>query len=144
MRKAHDLYMYIFSLYVYMSVTFSYGHLARGLEIVSAAIQMASKCSIYLYNVLNFRLRLLPILCCTCSGQFGEQLRQSMHHFLLPVPAKIPLVHGDAGQNGVSYPKRVPGVRGSKAFGSKKPFDCAIAGCWLYTSYIAQDIYVAA
>ena len=70
-------------------------------------------------------------------------MRQSVRHFLLPVPAKIPPVHGDAGQNGVSYPKRVPGVRESKALGSEKPFDCAIAGRRLYTSYIAQDIYVA-
>ena len=67
-----------------------------------------------------------------------------MRHFLLLVPVKIPPVHRDAGQNGVSYLKRVPGVRGSKALGSEKPFDCAIAGCWLYTSYIAQDIYIAA
>ena len=67
-----------------------------------------------------------------------------MCHFLLPVPAKIPLVHRDARQNGVSYLKRVPGVRESKALGSETPFDCAIAGCWLYASYIAQDIYVAA
>ena len=121
-------------IYEYMFVTVSYGHLAHGLEIVSVAIPMASSCSIYLYNVLNSRFRLLPILCCTCGGQFGERLRQSVRHFLLPVPVKIPPVHGDAGQNGVSYPKRVPGVRGSKALGSEKPFDCAIAGCWLYTS----------
>ena len=38
---------------VYMSVTVSNGHLARGLEIVSVAIPMASSCSIHLYNVLN-------------------------------------------------------------------------------------------
>ena len=121
-----------------MSVTVSYGHLARGLEIVSVAIPMASSCSIYLYNVLNSRFRLFLILRRTCGGR----LRQTVRHFLLPVPAKIPLVHGDAGQNGVSYPKRVPGVRGSKALGSKNPFDCAIAECWLYTSYIAQDIRI--
>ena len=30
-----------------MSITVSYGHLARGLEIVSVAIPMASSCSIY-------------------------------------------------------------------------------------------------
>ena len=48
------LYICIFfSLYVYMSVTVSYGHLARGLEILSVAIPMASSCSICLYNVLN-------------------------------------------------------------------------------------------
>ena len=128
-----------FSLYVYMSITVSYGHLACGLKIVSVAIPMASSCSIYL---LNSRFRLLPILHFTCCGQFGERLRQSVHHFLLPVPAKIPPVHRDAGQNGVSYPKRVPGVRGSKALGSEKPFDCAIAGCWLYTSYIYSSIYI--
>ena len=118
-------------IYVYMyicpSLTVSYRHLARDLEIVSVAIPMASSCSIYLYNVLNSRFRLLPILRCTCGSQFGERLRQSVHHFLLPVPVKIPLVHEDAGQNGVGYPKRVPGVRG-KALGSEKPFDCAIAG----------------
>ena len=44
-----------------------------------------------------------------------------MRHFLLPVPAKIPPVHGDAGKNDVSYPKRVPGVRVSKALGSENP-----------------------
>ena len=127
-----------------MSVTVSYGHLGCGLKIVFAAIPMASSCSMYLYNVLNSRFRLLSILRHTYGGQFGERLRQSVRHFLLPVPAKIPPVHGDAGQNGVSYPKRVPGVRGSNTLGSEKPFDCAIAECWLYTSYIAQDIYVAA
>ena len=73
---AERLYICIyFSLYVYMSVTVSYGHLTRGLEIVSVAIPMASSCSIYLYNVLNSQFRLLPILCCTCGGQFGELLR---------------------------------------------------------------------
>ena len=125
-QVAERLYMYV-CIYVYMSVTVSYGHLACGLEIVSVAIPMASSCSIYLYNVLNSRFRLLPILRCTCGGQFGERLWQSVRHFLLPVPVKIPPVHGDAGQNGVSYPKRVPGVRGSKALGSENPFDCAIA-----------------
>ena len=44
-----------------------------------------------------------------------------MCHFLLPVPIKIPPVHGNAGQNGISYPKRVPGVRGSKTLGSENP-----------------------
>ena len=125
-----------------MSVTVSYRHLVRGIEIVSVAIPMARSCSIYLYNILNSRFRLLLILCRTCGGQFGEQFRQSVRHFLLPIPAKIPSVHGDAWQNGVSYPKRVPGVQ----LGSEKPFDCTIARCWLYTSYIyiAQDIHVAA
>ena len=104
-----------------MSVTVSYGRLACGLEIVSVAIPMASSCSIYLYNVLNSRFRLLPILRCTCGGQFSDQLRQSVRHFLPPVPIKIPPVHGDAGQNGVSYPKRVPGVQGSKALGFENP-----------------------
>ena len=42
-----------------------------------------------------------------------------MRHLLLPVPVKIPPVLGDAGQNGVSYPKGVPGVRGSKALESE-------------------------
>ena len=51
-----------------------------------------------------------------------QRLRQSVHHYLLPVTVKISPAHGDAGQNGVSYPKRVPGVWGSKALGSKKPF----------------------
>ena len=36
--------------HVYMSVTVSYKHLARGLEIVSVAIPMTSSCSIYLDN----------------------------------------------------------------------------------------------
>ena len=93
-----------------MSVTVSYGHLGCGLEIVSVAIPMASSCSIYLYNVLNSR-----------GGQFGERLRQSVRHFLLPVPARIPPVHGDAGQNGISYPKRVPGVRDERHWGLKNP-----------------------
>ena len=85
-QVAERLYICIilyFSLYVYMSVTVSYGHLARGLKIVSAAIPMASSYSIYVYNVLNSRFRLLPILRCTCSGQFGGRLRQSVRHFLL-------------------------------------------------------------
>ena len=45
-----------------------------------------------------------------------------MHHFLPLSLVKIPLVHEDVGQNGVSYLKRVPGVWGSKALGSEKPF----------------------
>ena len=60
--------LYICILYVYMSVTVSYRHLARALEIVSVAIPMASNCSIYLYNILNSRFRLLPSLHCTCGG----------------------------------------------------------------------------
>ena len=66
-QVAKHLYICIF-LYVYMSVTVSYGHLARGLEIISVAIPMASSCSIYLYNVLNSRFRLLLILRRTCGG----------------------------------------------------------------------------
>ena len=90
---------------VLINPSVSYGHFARGLEIVPVAIPMASSCSIYLYNVLNSPFMLLPILRCTCGSQFGERLRQSVGHFLLPVHGKIPPVHGDAGQNGVSYPK---------------------------------------
>ena len=68
-RVAERLYICIyFSIYVYMSVTVSYGHLARALTIVSVAIPMASSCSIYLYNVLISRFRLLPSLRCTCGG----------------------------------------------------------------------------
>ena len=123
-QVAERLYVYMYiCVYVYMSITVSCGHLARGLKIVSVAIPMASSCSIHLYNVLNSRFRLLPILCCSCGSQFGERLRQSVRHFLLPVAVKVPPVHGDAGQNGVSSPKRVPGVRGSKALGSEIPFD---------------------
>ena len=55
-----------------MSITVSYGHLARGLSIKSVAIPMASSCSTYLYNVLNSKFKLLPILHCTCSSQFGD------------------------------------------------------------------------
>ena len=95
-----------------MSITVNYGHLVRGLGIVSVAIPMASSCSIYLYNVLNSRFRLLPILHCIYGSQFDDRLRQSVRHFLPLVPVIIPPVHGDAGQNGVSYLKRVPGVRG--------------------------------
>ena len=119
-----SIYVY---MYAYMSVIVSYGHPARGLKIVSVAIPMASSCSIYLYNVLNSRFRLLPILRCTCGGQFGDRLRQSVCHFPPLVLVKIPPVHRAAGQNGVSCPKRVPGVRRSKALGSEKTFDCAIA-----------------
>ena len=97
-------------IYVYMPVTVSYRHLVRGLEIVSVAFPTASSRSIHLYNILNSRFRLLPILHCTCGSQFDELLRQSVRHFLLPIPVKIPPVHGDAGQNGANYPKRVPGV----------------------------------
>ena len=49
-QVAERLYICI---YVYMSVTVSYGHLARGLEVVSVPILMASSFSIYLYNFLN-------------------------------------------------------------------------------------------
>ena len=132
-------------IHVYiMSGIVSYGHPASGLKIVSVAIPMASSCSICLYNILNSRFRLLPILGCTCGGQFSDRLRQSVCHFLPLVPVKIPPVHRAAGQNGVSCPKRVPGVRKSKALGSEKTFDCAIAAYCPYTSDIAQDIYVAA
>ena len=67
-----------------MSVTVSYGHLAHGLEFVSLAIPMTSSCSIYLYNGLNSRFRLLPILCWTCGGQFGSRLRQVIAPFSAP------------------------------------------------------------
>ena len=64
-QVAERLYICI---YVYMFVTVSYGHLGCGLEIVSVAIPVASSCSINLYNVLNSRFRLLPILRYTCGG----------------------------------------------------------------------------
>ena len=73
-----------------MSVTVSYGHLACGLEIVSVAIHMASSCSIYLYNVLNSRFRLLSILGCTCGGQFSDWLRQVSAPFSVPGPHQNP------------------------------------------------------
>ena len=62
-------------IYVCMSVKVNYRHLSCGLEIVSVAIPMASSCSIYLYNILNSRFRLIPILHSTCGGQFGDRLR---------------------------------------------------------------------
>ena len=42
---------FLYCIYVYISVTVSYGHLARGLEIVSVAIPLASSCSIYLSEI---------------------------------------------------------------------------------------------
>ena len=63
--------------------------------------------------------------------QFGDQLRQVSVPFSAPVLVKIPPVHKDAGQNGVSYPKKGPGKLGlivTKALGSEKTFDCKIAG----------------
>ena len=130
-QVAERLYICMYFLYMYICLSQSATdtHLACGLEIVSVAIPMASICSIYLYNVFNSGFRLLPILRCSFGGQFGERLRQSVRHYLFPVPVKIPSIPVDAGKNGVSYPKRVPGVRGSKALGSENPFDCAIAGC---------------
>ena len=59
-------------MYVYIFVTVSYGHLARGLEIISVAMPVTSSCSIYLYNVLNSGFRLFAILCYPCDGQFGD------------------------------------------------------------------------
>ena len=112
-------------IYVDMSITVSYRHLARGLEIVSVTIPMASSCLIYLYNVLNSRFKLLPILRCTCGSQFGDRLRQSVHHFLLPVPVKIPLVHGDAGQMASVARKGFLVCGDQRHWGLKNP-DCAI------------------
>ena len=64
--------------------------------------------------------------------------------FSAPGPRRNPSCPRGCWAKWRQLPERVPGVRGSKALGSENPFDCAIAGCWLYTSYIAQDIYVAA
>ena len=53
-----------------------------------------------------------------------------MWHFLPAVPVKIPLVHRDAGKNGISYPKRGPGILGlgmAKALGSEKHFDAQLS-----------------
>ena len=134
-QVAECLYICInICLYVYMSVTVSYGHLARGLEIVSVAIPMASSCSIYLYNVLNSQFRLLPILRCTCGGQFSEQLRQSVSHFLPLVPSKSLWPTGMLDEMASVTWKRDL-VCGEKALGSEKPFECTIAIIWwLYTS----------
>ena len=111
--------LYILSLYVNMSVTVSYGHLARGLEIVSVAIPMASSCSIHFYKVLNSRFRLLPNSSLQLWRSVRRQIEAVSVPFLSPLRMKIPLVHGDAELNGVSYPKSVPG--GSKALGLKNP-----------------------
>ena len=77
-------------IYVYMPVTVSYRHLTRGLEIVSVAIPIAISCSIYLYNILNSRFRLLPILRCTCGSQFSDWLRQVSVPFSAPGPRQNP------------------------------------------------------
>ena len=72
--------------FVYMYVYVSYRHLTCGLEIISVAIPMASSCTIYLYNVLNSRFRLLPILHCTCGSQFVDRLSQVSVPFSAPSP----------------------------------------------------------
>ena len=78
-------------MYICISVTVSYGHLAHGLEIVSVAFPMASSCSTSPYNVLNSRFRLLPTLRSNCGGQFGDELWQvSVTPFSTPIPVKIP------------------------------------------------------
>ena len=58
-----------------MSVTVSYGHLARGLKIVSVVIPMASSCSIYLYNVLNSRFaNFCPSKSLQSTGMLGKMV----------------------------------------------------------------------
>ena len=59
--------------------------------------------------------------------------------FLPPVPVKIPPVHRDAGQNGISYLKRGPGNLGlvvAKALGSKNPSIAQLLDAFVfYTEY---------
>ena len=74
-----------FSLYVYMPVTVSYGHLARGHEIVSVAIPMTSSCFLYLYNDLNSQFRLLLILCrAQAASKSYDKFTSSMESKLAP------------------------------------------------------------
>ena len=76
--------------YVCISVPSSYGHLTRGLEIVSVAIPMASICSTCPYNKLNSRFRLLPTLHCNCGSQLGDRLRQVSDAIFYPHPRQNP------------------------------------------------------
>ena len=92
-------------IYVCTCHTVSYGHVTRGLKVISVDTSMASSCSIYLYYVLNSWFRLLPIFHSTCGGHFGDWLRQVGAPFSAPSPRQIPSVHEDAGQNSISYPK---------------------------------------
>ena len=59
---------------VYMYLTVSYGQLACGLEIVWLFLWPVVA-AYNLYNILNSRFRLLPILRCTYGDQFGDRLR---------------------------------------------------------------------
>ena len=104
-----------------MSVTVSYGHLIRGLNIVSVAIPMASSCSIYLYNVFE-----LSIQAASNSSLYSwRSVWRKIVAVSAPLSAPSPRQNSSgpqaAGQNGVSYTKRVPGVQGSKALGSENP-----------------------
>ena len=86
---------------VYTSVTVSYGHLTRGLKIVSVAIPMASSCSMH-----------LPILRCSCGGQFGDQLRQVSAPFSAPGPRQNPSGPRGCWAKWCQLPERGPGVCG--------------------------------
>ena len=72
--------------YVYMSITVSYGHLDRSLEIVSVAIFMACRCSTSPYSLLISGFRLLPTLRCNC----GDRLRQVSGVIFYPRPCQNP------------------------------------------------------
>ena len=59
-------------------------------QIKSVAIPMASSCSIDLHNISNSQFWLLPILPCTCGGQFGNRLRLVSVPFSAPGPCQNP------------------------------------------------------
>ena len=122
-----------------MSITDSYGHLARGLEIVSVAIPMASSFFISL-KCFEFSIQAAS----NSSLHLWWSVRQSIETvsapFSAPGPRQIPLVHGYAEQNGVSYPKRVPGVW-ERHWDLKSPLIAQVPNAG-YT--LAQELYVAA
>ena len=121
--------------YVYMSVTISYGNLTHGLKIVFIAIPTPSCCFIYLYNNLNFYLDCFQFFAALVAIRSATNWGQPVCHFLPPVHILIPLVHKNAGQNGISYPKREPGYLAFR--GNQERSNAISVGC---INYIVPNV----
>ena len=141
MPKSPSICIYV-CLYVYMSITVSYGHLACGLEIISVAIPMASSCFIYLYNVLNSQFRLLLISSLYLWWSVRWTIEAGSAPFSAPGPHHDPSGPQECWAKWRQLPKEDSWCAGIKGIGVWKNLWLSNSESWLYTSSIYSSRYI--
>ena len=103
--------------------------------IISVAIPMAVSCSIYLYDVLNSRCRLLMILHCTHGGQFGDQLRWVSVPFSAPGLRQNPFCPRRCWAKWCLLPIKGAWCVGKRHWGLKT---LRLCNCWMLSCIILR------